>query len=117
MRRITIALLAPLAGFLISAPVLAAKKPANAPLIKLFDQVWQEDLVDDPISATALGDTRYNDKLPDMTQAAIDARNARNFTRLQALRKMPNDKLEKPDPLNFDRFEREINERINEANF
>ena len=116
MRRITIALLAPLAGLFI-APAFAAKKPANAPLLKLFDQVWQEDLIDDPISATALGDTRYNDKLPDMTQAAIDARNARNFSRLQTLRKVPRDKLEKPDQLNFDLFEREINERINEANF
>src|SRR5689334_1224679 len=117
MRRITIALLAPLAGFLISAPALAAKKPANAPLLKLFDQVWQEDLADDPIGATQLGDPRYNDKLPDMTQATIDAHNARNFTRLQALRKIPRDKLDKPDQLNFDLFEREINERINEANF
>jgi uncharacterized protein (DUF885 family) len=117
MRRITISLLAPLAGFLISAPALAAKKPANAPLLKLFDQVWQEDLADDPIGATQLGDTRYNDKLPDMTQATIDAHNARNFARLQALRKVPRAKLEKADQLNFDLFERELNERINEANF
>ncbi len=116
MRRITVALLAPLAGFLTS-PGLRRQKPANAPLIKLFDQVWQEDLADDPIGATALGDTRYNDKLPDMTQPTIDAHNARNFTRLQALRKIPRDKLDKPDQLNFDLFEREINERINEANF
>ena len=114
MRRITIALLAPLAGLLIS-PAFAAKKPANAPLLKLFDQVWQEDLVDDPIAATQLGDPRYNDKLPDMSQAAIDARNTRNFTRLAALRKVKKDKLEKADQLNFDLFERELNSRINEA--
>ena len=117
MRRITIALLAPLAGFLIAAPALAAKKPANAPLLKLFDQVWQEDLADDPIMATQLGDNRYNDKLPDMSQAAIDARNARNFTRLATLRKIKKDKLEKADLLNFDLFEREINDKINEATF
>ena len=117
MRRITIALLAPLAGFLIAAPALAAKKPANAPLLKLFDQVWQEDLADDPIMATQLGDNRYNDKLPDMSQAAVDARNARNFTRLATLRKIKKDKLEKADLLNFDLFEREINDKINEATF
>ncbi len=117
MRRITIALLAPLAGFLIAAPALAAKKPANAPLLKLFDQVWQEDLADDPIMATQLGDNRYNDKLPDMSQAAIDARNARNFTRLATLRKIKKDKHEKADLLNFDLFEREINDKINEATF
>jgi uncharacterized protein (DUF885 family) len=112
MRRITIALLAPLAGFLI-APAFAAKKPANAPLLKLFDQVWQEDLVDDPLAATQLGDTRYNDKLPDMSQVALDARNARNFQRLITLRKIKKDKLDKVDLLNYDLFERELNDRIN----
>jgi uncharacterized protein (DUF885 family) len=117
MRRLTIALLAPLAGLLIAPAALAAKKPANAPLLKLFDQVWQEDLVDDPIAATAIGDARYNDKLPDMSQVAIDARNARNFTRLQTLRKVVKDKLDKPDQLNYTLFENEINGRINEANY
>lgn len=115
MRRNIVALvLAPLAGLLTVDAAYAAKKPTNAPLIKLFDQVWQEDLVDDPISATALGDTRYNDKLPDMSQAAIDARNKRNYTRLAALRKIVRDKLEKEDQLNYDLFERDIKMRIDE---
>ena len=116
MRRLTIALLAPLAGLLIT-PAFAAKKPANAPLVKLFDQVWQEDLIDDPIGATQIGDPRYNDKLPDMSQLVIDERNKRNFLRLAALRKIKKDKLDKEDQLNFDLFEREINNRINESNF
>ena len=52
MRRHTlIALLAPL-GFLTVDAALAAAKPANGPLIKLFDTTWQEDLADDPIGAT-----------------------------------------------------------------
>jgi uncharacterized protein (DUF885 family) len=117
MRRITIALLAPLAGFLIAAPVLAAKKPANGPLLKLFEQVWQEDLADDPISATQLGDTRYNHLLPDMSVVAVDARNKRNFTRLQALRKINKEKLEKEDQLNYDLFQRDIMGRIDEATY
>jgi uncharacterized protein (DUF885 family) len=116
MRRLTIALLAPLAGLLMS-PAFAAKKPANAPLLKLFDQVWQEDLADDPISATALGDPRYNDKLPDMSQVAIDERNKRNYLHLASLRKIPRDKLEKPDQLNYDLFERDIKNRIDEYTY
>jgi uncharacterized protein (DUF885 family) len=116
MRRITVALLAPLAGLLIS-PAFAAKKPANAPLLKLFDQVWQEDLADDPISATALGDPRFNDKLPDVSQLAIDERHKRNFTRLTALRKIKKEKLDKPDQLNYDLFERDIKSRIDEYTF
>ena len=59
MRRTTlIALLAPL-GFLTVDTAYAAKAAANAPLLKLFDATWQEDLADDPLSATALGDPRY----------------------------------------------------------
>jgi uncharacterized protein (DUF885 family) len=116
MRRITIALLAPLAGLLIS-PAFAAKKPANAPLLKIFDQVWQEDLVDDPISATQLGDPRYNDKLPDMSALAIEERNKRNYLRLASLRKIKKEKLEKVDQLNYDLFEREIKNRIDEHTY
>lgn len=116
MRRIIIALLAPLAGLVVS-PAFAAKKPANAPLLKLFDQVWQEDLADDPIAATQLGDTRYNDKLPDMSPEAMAARNARNYTRLQALRKVKKEKLEKVDQLNYDLFEQQIKSRIDENTY
>jgi uncharacterized protein (DUF885 family) len=116
MRRLTIALLAPLAGLLIS-PAFAAKKAANAPLLKIFEQVWQEDLVDDPISATQLGDTRYNDKLPDMSVLAIEERNKRNYLRLASLRKIKKEKLEKADQLNFDLFEREIKNRIDEHTY
>jgi uncharacterized protein (DUF885 family) len=116
MRRITLALLVPLAGLLI-APAYAAKKAANAPLLKLFDQVWQEDLVDDPLTATQLGDPRYNDRLPDMSQLAIDARNKRNYARLASLRKIVKEKLEKEDQLNYDLFERDIKFRIDEYTY
>jgi uncharacterized protein (DUF885 family) len=117
MRRLTLVLLAPLAGLLTVDAAYAAKKPANAPLLKLFDQVWQEDLIDDPISATQLGDPRYNDKLPDMSQVAIDARNKRNYLRLASLRKIVKEKLEKADQLNYDLFEREIKFRIDEFTY
>jgi uncharacterized protein (DUF885 family) len=119
MRRTTLALLAPLLGFLITAPALAAKAPksANGPLLKLFDQVWQEDLADDPLQATQLGDARYNDKLPDMTQVAIDARQKKNYARLQALAKINREKLDAADQLNYDLFQREIKTRISDYQF
>jgi len=116
MRRTILILLAPLAGLFIT-PAHAARKPANAPLLKLFDQVWQEDLADNPIAATQLGDTRFNDRLPDMSQLAIDERNKRNYTRLAALRKINKTKLEKEDQLNYDLFERDIKARIDEYTY
>jgi uncharacterized protein (DUF885 family) len=115
MRRTLAVLLAPL-GFLTVDAAYAAKA-ANAPLLKLFDTTWQEDLADDPIGATAAGDTRYNDKWPDMTAVALDARQKKNYVRLQALSKINRDKLDKADQLNFDLFQREIKERIGEYQF
>ena len=118
MRRKLISLLAPL-GLLVLAPAFAAKEPksANGPLLKLFDQVWQEDLADNPIQATSLGDARYNDKLPDMSVEGLDRRNKKNFSRLQSLAKMNRDKLEKADQLNYDLFERETRSRIDEGQY
>ena len=117
MRRKIVALLVPLVGLLTVDAALAAKKAANAPLLKLFETSWQEDLADDPITATALGDHRYDDKLTDMSVEAIAKRNQRAFTRLAALRKIPKEKLEKADQLNYDLFERETRVVLNEGQF
>jgi uncharacterized protein (DUF885 family) len=92
---------------------LAAKKPANAPLLKLFESSWQEDLADDPMSATGLGDHRYDALLTDMSVETIAKRNQVLFSRLAALRKIDKTKLEKADQLNYDLFERETRNRLN----
>jgi uncharacterized protein (DUF885 family) len=115
MRLLKLALLVPALG-LFTIPAFAAKA-ANAPLIKLFDATWQEDLADDPIGATQLGDARYNDKWPDMSQLAIDARQKKNYARLQSLSKINREKLDKADQLNYDLFQREIKTRIGEYQF
>ena len=117
MRRKIAALLVPLVGLLTVDAAFAAKKAANAPLLKLFETSWQEDLADDPMAATALGDHRYDHLLPDMSVEAIDKRNQRMYTRMAALRKIVKEKLDKPDQLNYDLFERETRVRLNEAQF
>src|SRR6187551_1878010 len=101
MRRNIAALLVPLVGLLTVDAALAAKKPANAPLLKLFETSWQEDLADDPMSATGLGDHRYDAQLTDWSAEAIARRSQRAFARLAALRKIARDKLEKADQLNY----------------
>jgi uncharacterized protein (DUF885 family) len=117
MRRNIAVLLVPLVGLLTAGNAFAAKAPKAAPTQKIFDTVWQEDLVDDPTNATALGDHRYDDKLADMSLEAIDRRNKRNFARLQALTKINRDKLEPDDQLNYDLFYRDIKGRIDESGF
>jgi uncharacterized protein (DUF885 family) len=117
MRRNIAALLVPLVGLFTFDAALAAKKPANAPLLKLFETSWQEDLADDPLSATALGDHRYDALLTNMSPEAIAARQERAYARLAALRKIDKAKLQKPDQLNYDLFERETRVTLNEAQF
>jgi uncharacterized protein (DUF885 family) len=117
MRRKIVALLVPLMGLLSVDAALAAKKAANAPLLKLFETSWQEDLANDPISATALGDHRYDALLPDVSVENIAKRNQLMFTRMAALRKIDKTKLQKADQLNYDLFERETRTRLNEAQF
>jgi uncharacterized protein (DUF885 family) len=117
MRRKILALLVPLAGLLTVDSAYAAKAAGNSALLKLFDTVWQEDLQDDPISATSIGDHRYDDKLPDMSQLAIDARTKRNYVRLQALQKIKREKLDPADQLNYDLFTRDIKERLDEVGY
>ena len=117
MRRKIAALLVPLVGLLTVDAAFAAKKAANAPLLKLFETSWQEDLADDPMSATALGDHRYDNLLTDMSVEAIARRNQLGYTRLAALRKIPKEKLEKADQLNYDLFERETRSRIDEGQY
>lgn len=117
MRRNIAALLVPLVGLLSVDAAFAAKKAANAPLLKLLETSWQEDLADDPISATSLGDHRYDALLTDMSVETIAKRNQRMYTRMAALRKIVKEKLDKPDQLNYDLFERETRVRLNEAQF
>jgi len=117
MRRKIALFLAPALGFLTVDPAFAAKAAGNAPLLKLFDATWQEDLADNPLQATQLGDARFNDKLPDLTQLAIDARQKRNYARIQSLAKINREKLDKADQLNFDLFQRDIKTRIGEYQF
>jgi uncharacterized protein (DUF885 family) len=104
-------------GLLSVDAAFAAKKAANAPLLKLFETSWQEDLAEDPMAATALGDHRFDNLLTDMSPEAIARRNQVGYTRLAALRKIPKEKLEPADQLNYDLFERETRIRIDQGQF
>ncbi len=67
----------------------SAPAPAPAhPVDDLAAEIWQADLVHDPMGATFLGDRRYDDRLPDLTAAAHDAWRAEQegfLARLKAL--------------------------------
>ncbi|HEX8326463.1 MAG TPA: DUF885 domain-containing protein [Hymenobacter sp.] len=75
----------------------------------LFNSYWEENSRLDPLSATATGDNRYNDQLPNnQTRAFRDT--LRNFYQsyLTRLQKFDREKLSENDKISYDIFEYEM---------
>ena len=93
---------------LLVAALLAAPAPAmadaTADLHALFDREWERDLADNPISATYLGDLRYNDRWSDLSPAAKASRDAADAKVLDDLGRIPREALPPPEQLNCDLF-------------
>ncbi|HET8692240.1 MAG TPA: DUF885 domain-containing protein [Steroidobacteraceae bacterium] len=105
--------LAPLAlvALLAAAPA-PARADATADLHALFDREWERDLADNPLMATYLGDTRYDDRLPDISPAAQSARDAADAKVLEDLARIPREALPPAEQLNYDLFRREYETRV-----
>ena len=99
-----------LAFALLVAP-LAASADAVADLHALFDREWQRDLADNPLYATYYGETRYNDRLPDISPAAQAARDAADARVLEDLARIPREALTPAERLNYDLFRHEYQTR------
>src|SRR5688572_32897078 len=95
----------------LAATPMAASADAVADLNALFDREWERDLADNPLSATYLGDPRYNDRLPDISQAAEAARNAADAAVLDDLARIPRERLPLAEQLNYDLFRHEYETR------
>ena len=93
------------------AAPLAAGADAVAELHGLFEREWERDLADSPLKATYLGDRRYNDRLPDISPAAEDARAAADARVLEDLARIPRDALPPAEQLNYDLFRHEYETR------
>jgi uncharacterized protein (DUF885 family) len=95
----------------LAAAPIAVSADAVADLHALFDREWERHLVDNPLSATYLGDPRYNDRLPDISQAAEAARNAADAAVLDDLARIPRERLPLAEQLNYDLFRHEYETR------
>ncbi|HMC15401.1 MAG TPA: DUF885 family protein, partial [Albitalea sp.] len=106
------------AGALTATPVWAV--PPAAPVERLhalFDAAWQRDLRDDPIAASYYGDTRFNDRWPDLSPAARERIRAADQQVLVDLATIPIQRLPAPERLNHELFRREYESRIEAARF
>jgi uncharacterized protein (DUF885 family) len=95
----------------LAAAALAARADGVAELHGLFDREWERDLADSPLQATYLGDRRYDDRLPDISPAAEDARAAADVRVLEDLARIPRGALPPAEQLNYDLFRHEYETR------
>ncbi|HET6278393.1 MAG TPA: DUF885 domain-containing protein [Candidatus Polarisedimenticolia bacterium] len=74
----------------------------------LFDEEWEWTLAEFPTYATVVGDSRYNDRWPDMSLAAHSRRDAHAVDMLARVRAIDRDALPAPERLNYDLFRRDL---------
>jgi uncharacterized protein (DUF885 family) len=86
----------------VSAP--AASNSASRALHALFDAEWEHAMQQHPTWASSLGDRRWNDKWPDLSLVALEARHQHNLEILQHLAKIDRKSLPPRDQLNYDLF-------------
>jgi uncharacterized protein (DUF885 family) len=105
MRLATISAFVLTAAGLAAPHAIAAENAAKA-LHGLFDAGWERSLRENPFFATYLGDPRYDDQLPDVSVAAIDASNEADRRMLADVQAIPAASLTPEDQLNRQLFDR-----------
>ncbi|RZK37088.1 MAG: DUF885 domain-containing protein, partial [Hymenobacter sp.] len=85
----------------------------NKELSGLFSQFWDKQSRLDPVSATAQGDNRFNDQLPnDQTQAYRDTLGAFYQDYLARVAKFDRAKLDENDQISYDIFTYDLQQRV-----
>lgn len=89
------------------------KKAAEPGIDKLFENYWEENARLFPLEATAQGDNRYNDQLPnDQTQSFRDSLKRFYQKSLKQLQEFDREKLDANDQISYDIFSYEMNSKL-----
>jgi prolyl oligopeptidase len=91
-----------------AAPAAAKSAAASKELAKFFDEEWEFGLREYPERATYLGDSRYNDRLTDLSFEAIERRNRHDVEALARLKKIDRASLPEDDRLSDDLYQRRL---------
>jgi uncharacterized protein (DUF885 family) len=89
----------------------------NAQLHALFDAAWNEDMKEDPRSASYYGDRRYEREWQDVSPAARQRRSVSNADKLASLQKIDRGSLSPQDRLSYDLFAWEYRSRLDAIPF
>ncbi len=98
-----------------AVPAATAQVPSDSAtreLHALFEEAWERDMREDPLRATYLGDRRFEREWPDVSQVAIERRNAANAQTLARLERINRETLSEQDRLSYDLFAWEYRSRI-----
>jgi len=98
-RLLVLALLA-----LIARPGAGAPPPEVARLHAIFDRAWETRLRENPLFATSAGRHEFNDRLPSITPADLERRNAQRKATLAELDAIDRAKLPAVEVVNYDMF-------------
>jgi uncharacterized protein (DUF885 family) len=99
----------------VAGPALAAAAPeAKRALDSLLAEAWEAALRENPLLATATGDHRFDDRLPQMAPADLDRRAAAARAFLERLRAIDPSGLASPDRISYRMFERSLREDLEE---
>ncbi len=107
-----------LVACLAASVVLGAEKPAARPdpstaaFQSFLDAEWDYEMEQNPTRASALGDRRWNDRWDDDSMEAIDKRQAHAKDALARLKKIERGQLSPADQLNFDLFQKDLEQDI-----
>ena len=124
---VPLAVTAAFAAVTLAPPCTASAAPANlaatspeavkARLDRIYDDAWQRWLREDPTLATSIGDSRYNDRWPDLSPAAIKKTHDADQAALAALGAIDSAALAAPDRLNYRIVKFEFERRLALAPF
>lgn len=84
---------------------------------EFFKAEWDYQMEQNPTTASALGDRRWNDRWEDASLAAIERRQQHRIDALARLKKIDRQKLSPADQLNFDLFQKDLETDIEEFKF
>lgn len=102
---------------LLSLLAVPAAADERARLHALFDEAWEWRLEQDPFFATVVGDRRYDDRLEDLSFAAIERRKAHDREMLGRIKAIDRAKLPPDDRVHYDLFLRNVAERVEGQRF
>ncbi|HWY93647.1 MAG TPA: DUF885 domain-containing protein, partial [Steroidobacteraceae bacterium] len=124
---VSLAVTATVAAASLWLPCTASAAPANfsdaspealkTRLDRIYDDAWQRWLREDPTLATSIGDSRYNDRWPDLSPAALKKTNDADQAALAGLGAIDSAALALPDRLNYDVVKFEFERRLALARF